>query len=296
MPGLNQPQPIRPPAVAGRFYPADAPTCQTLAQSYLKPHPTPLPPRLLGGIVPHAGWICSGAVAGRTIATLAAQGPYDVIVFFGAVHTPLRIAYAALDSHPLWSLPAGPATLAQNLYQPLLTSNLFAIDPRLHAQEHAIEVNVPLLQLAFPNTPILPIEVPFIDQADQIGLQTAQTLAQANVKALYLASSDFTHYGPDYRFAPVGVGPQAMQWAKDNDQRLLDLIAQLQADQVINEVRQHHNACGPGAIAALLAACRHLGATSAQVLWHTTSYETLAPTHPQPPTHAVGYASVVVHE
>jgi hypothetical protein len=290
---LNQ-QPPRPPAVAGRFYPADPDPCRAQAQSYLKPHPAASQTRHLGGVVPHAGWVCSGAVAGQVIATLSAQGPCDIVVIFGAVHTPLRIPYAALDSHPLWSLPTGLSTIAQNLFQPLLTSNLFAIDPRLHDHEHAIEVNLPLLQLAFPNTPILPIEVPPIEQAERIGRQTAQTLAQANLKPLYLASSDFTHYGPNYQFAPVGIGPHAMRWSKDNDKRLLDLITQLAADKIVPEVRQHHNACGAGAIAALLAACRQLGATSAQVLSHTTSYETLAPIQPQPPTHAVGYAAVVV--
>ena len=49
-----------------------------------------------------------------------------------------------------------------------------------------------------------------------------------------------------------------------------------------------------GAIAAMLSACRELGATGATVLRHANSFETLAAVHPQRPVDAVGYAAVVV--
>lgn len=294
MPGPSDPARIRPPAVAGRFYPADPVACRTEAQSYLKPDPSAAQ-TWIGGVVPHAGWICSGAVAGQTIATMAEHVKPDVIVVFGAIHTPMRVHYAALDANQRWSLPGGESELPQAMQQKLLEQKaLFAVEPRLHAQEHAVEVEVPLLQLAFPNIPILPLEVPPFELAEPIGRQTAQILAQAGLKAIFLASTDFTHYGPNYGFVPAGVGPAAMQWVKDNDKRMLDLIVQLASDKIVPEVRQRYNACGAGAIAAMLAACREMGAKSAQILRHTNSYETLAKVHPQPPTNAVGYAAVVV--
>jgi AmmeMemoRadiSam system protein B len=114
------------------------------------------------------------------------------------------------------------------------------------------------------------------------------------LKAVYLASSDFTHYGTNYRFTPAGVGTAAMDWAKKNDQRLLNLIAGMQSERVINEVMEHQNACGAGAIVAMLEACKVAGASGAKILRHATSYETLAEIAPQPPTNAVGYAAVVV--
>ena len=287
---------VRSPAVAGRFYPGDAAQCQSEAKSFLQPDASAIAEKhWLGGIVPHAGWICSGAVAGRAIATLAAQGPVDVVVIFGAVHTPIATSSAALDSHGRWALPGSDATLAADL-QPRLQQrgNLFLVDPRFHAQEHAIEVNVPLIQQAWPNTPILPIEVPMLEVASLIGRKTAQTISEAGLRAVYLASTDLTHYGPNYRFAPAGVGESAMQWTKDNDRRLLTLINELADERIVPEVRSHGNACGAGAIAAVLAACKSAGATTARLLWHTTSYETLAKVVPQPPTNAVGYAAVVI--
>jgi AmmeMemoRadiSam system protein B len=62
----------------------------------------------------------------------------------------------------------------------------------------------------------------------------------------------------------------------------------------VQEVKEHSNACGGGAIAAMLGACRELGATHATVLRHTNSYETLADVAPQRPDNSVGYAAVVV--
>jgi AmmeMemoRadiSam system protein B len=72
-------------------------------------------------------------------------------------------------------------------------------------------------------------------------------------------------------------------------------VADGPVERIVTEVRERANACGGGAIAAMLAACRELGSASeVRVLHHANSYETLAVIEPQPPDNAVGYASVVV--
>ena len=114
------------------------------------------------------------------------------------------------------------------------------------------------------------------------------------LRAVFLASSDLTHYGANYGLVPAGTGPAGLQWAADNDRRLLDLIAGMEVERIVPEVRKHLNACGAGAIAAMLAACREMGAAEARLVWHTNSYETLAGVAPQSPDNAVGYAAVVV--
>jgi AmmeMemoRadiSam system protein B len=289
---------VRQPAVAGRFYPAAAEQCRQQAASFLRYNTIHAQERRwIGGIVPHAGWVCSGAIAGETIATLAAVNQkVDVVVVFGAIHTPTRgVQQAALDSHQKWALPGGVAELPEELERKLQeASDLFMVEERLHAQEHAVEVNVPIIQLAFGGAAVLPIEVPVIESAGEMGRMTARRINEANLKAVYLASSDLTHYGTNYRFTPAGVGIEAMNWAKQNDQRVLSLVAGMQSDRVIPEVRQNLNACGAGAIVAMMEACREGGASMGKVLRHATSYETLAEVAPQPPTNAVGYASVVV--
>jgi len=296
---------VRPPAVAGMFYPADPAQCRRLARQLVEADAGAEPSQgagesrpWLGAIVPHAGWIASGAIAGQSLRALTAgaagAGP-QVVVVFGAVHTPIDLPLAALDSHLRWAVPGGDSSVARELSEKLTeTSDLYAVDDRLHAREHAVEVELPLIQAAWPDALVLPVEVPLVDDAPDIGRAAARQVAAAGLRAVFLASSDLTHYGPSYRFAPAGVGPAGLAWAKDNDRRVLDLVGALAIDRVVPEVRQHGNACGGGAIAAMLAACVELGATKAALLRHANSFETLAGVMPQKPVDAVGYASVVV--
>jgi MEMO1 family protein len=297
-------QSIRQPAVAGAFYPADPDQCRALARSYTT---APLGAgersavRWVGGVVPHAGWICSGAIAGQTIAALEkaasrAATAVDLVVVFGAIHTPIPTHLAALDSFGRWALPGDSCDVQQEMRSRMTEGarDLFGVDDRFHWREHAVEVELPLIRSVWPNAAILPVEVPPTEQSAQIGRRTAQAVAQAKLNAVYLASSDFTHYGPNYGFAPAGVGLSAMQWAKHNDRPLIDLILQLRDESIVPEVRAHANACGAGAIAATLAACKEMGASQAKLLRHATSFETLANVAPQRPDNAVGYASIVI--
>lgn len=291
-------QSVRPPAVAGLFYPADPQECRRQARGFV--HDTgqlsASSDRLWGAIVPHAGWMCSGDIAGEAIGTLASRAPADVVVVFGAVHTPISADFAALDAHQRWQVPGEASDVADGLERALEQHDrLFRVDVRFHAHEHAVEVELPLIQAAWPNARLLPIEVPPVDDAIEIGQRAAAAaLDSTGGKVVFLASSDLTHYGPAYGFTPAGVGEAALRWARENDCRLLDLVKDLAAERIVPEVRMHQNACGGGAIAAMLAASRLAGAKAGWTLRHANSVETLAAVAPQPPIDAVGYAAVVV--
>jgi hypothetical protein len=295
---MAEPQdfPVRQPAVAGAFYPAGAQQCRAVAQSLVK-----LPPwqstasSSIGGIVPHAGWICSGAIAGEVIGSLAQVIQPDVVVVFGAVHTPIELSLAALTGFAVWAMPGGQCQIdAQTTSALAEKPELFVIDDRFHRRDHAVEVEVPLIQAVWPDARLLPVEVPLVDSAVEIGRETARALMNQGLGAVFLASSDLTHYGPSYRFVPAGVGMEALNWAKHNDRRLLEVVQNFNIAAVVPEVRQQMNACGGGAIAAMLSACKEAGCRSVRVLQHTNSYETLARVAPQPPVDAVGYAGVLV--
>lgn len=342
----DEPGRVRQPTVAGMFYPAEAEACRSAADAYVamwrdgrEAELRARSRRWIGGVVPHAGWVCSGAIAGQTIGTIAASRrrepptdvrglphrpddanaagltttdtrspdiarneapttPPDVVIVLGAVHTPLPIRVAALDDYERWAAPGSASPVLAELRAKLLDvrgRELFAVDDRFHRHEHAVEVELPLIAAAWPSSAIVPVEVPTVEQATAIGREIARLVRAMQLDALILASSDLTHYGPAYRFAPAGVGIDGLRWAKQNDRRLLDRIERLDVDGIISEVQANMNACGGGAIAAMLAACRELGAANeARVLQHANSYETLAVIEPQPPDNAVGYASVVV--
>lgn len=286
---------VREPAVAGLFYPGTDEECRTAAQRLISANPGTTKAAWIGGIVPHAGWVCSGAIAGEVIGTIAKHTTPDVVVIFGAVHTPIPLERAVLSSFGKWHVPGGTTEVPADLTNEVRSSSpLFVVDDRFHQREHAVEVELPLVQSIWPDAKLLPIEVPLIANAIQIGQRTAKSVQQSGQKAVYLASSDLTHYGPAYQFTPFGVGLDALKWAMENDRRLLDVVENFQVEQVVTEVRERMNACGGGAIAAMLAACGLSGANAAKVLRHANSYEVLKAVQPQRPDNAVGYAGVVV--
>jgi len=295
---------VRLPAVAGMFYPADAAGCRQAttelfdaARSELIRSAGQLAPGTgLGAIVPHAGWVCSGAIAAEAMLALAGQRPaVDVVVVFGAIHTPAPIDRAVFDSHARWAMPGGKLSVSGPLREELSgRSNFFVTDDRFHQREHAVEVELPLIQAAWPAAKILPVEVPPEPVAVEIGITVARAIAAAGFSAVYLASSDMTHYGPNYRFTPAGVGQAALQWAMENDRRILRIVTDMTPEKIVPEVRMRFNACGGGAIAAMMSACLEQGARKAIVLRHTNSYQTLARVAPQSAENAVGYAAVWV--
>lgn len=292
---------VRPPFVAGRFYPDDPVACRAQARAFVAARSQVEVPRqpIRGAIVPHAGWVCSGEIAGEAIAAArASAGLVDLVVVFGAIHTPVRVEYAALDcEHDAWAVPGSEIEALPGVQAKLLEDHagVFADDERLHRREHAVEVELPLIREAWPDARLLAIETPPNDLASQIGIRVAEACEREKLSAVFLASSDLTHYGPDYDFQPAGIGLSGLEWAKENDRRLLRLVTEMQVEAIVPEAKQHFNACGAGAIAAMLAAARHFGARSATVLRHASSYETLARVLPQRQAdNAVGYAAVVV--
>ena len=266
---------IRPHAVAGRFYDSNASVCQRAIDEYAACPSEKTTQPVFGGVVPHAGWVCSGAVAGRVFAALA-HVTVDTFVLFGTAHT-VRTREAIVDEHDAWQTPLGQVAVDHEMRIAMCQQ-----DPHLrlnadaHAQEHSLEVVVPFIQHLFPDARILPIVVPPFEQAMCVGNCAAPTASALGRKVVVLASTDLTHYGPQYRFTPKGIGPEAITWAtQTNDARMIKLISEMDSDAILPEAQSNHNACGPGAIGATLLACRQLGATKGVTVCQTNSNEVL---------------------
>lgn len=296
---------IREPAVAGRFYSRDPDRCRAEVDACLvqaarpaaRGEPAPPVDRILGGIVPHAGWMCSGGVAARVLRELASRPQPDVAVIFGAVHVPYE-GFSSLFPSGAWRTPLGLAGVEDRVARRFRDeTDLLTVDPLAHHGEHSIEVEVPFLQRLLPQTLIVPIMVQADPRAAELGAAVGRACRDYGVRAVFLASTDLTHYGPSYGFIPEGVGPQAIRWASDvNDRRMIDLILALHEGDAVGEAMSNRNACGAGAVAATLAACKECGAGRATLLEHTNSYEVLRDMLHEPPRDAVGYAAVVIHE
>jgi len=284
---------IREPAEAGRFYPGSLQQCeQEAAGLTVAAERTAIGEgRLLGGIVPHAGWTFSGAVAGEVFATLGAYRRPATVVLFGAVHH-RRGRQAWLFGSGRWNSPLGPVEVDDRLAERICGhTSLIVNDPYAHEREHSIEVQLPLLQRVMPDCRVVPILVPPTAAAVEVGEAVGGTIESYRCDAIVVGSTDLTHYGPSYGMVSQGRGSEGITWAKEvNDRRMIDLMLALEAEEIVPEAAEHHNACGAGAVAATMAAVRRLGATKGVLLAHTTSYDVM----PSRLTDdSVGYAGVV---
>ncbi|MBN2445097.1 MAG: AmmeMemoRadiSam system protein B [Phycisphaerae bacterium] len=260
---------VRTPCRAGQFYPSDAAACREMLEGFfagIQPQPA------TGAVVPHAGWVYSGAAAARGIACIGAARP-ETVVLFGAMHT-ADVNPASLYPTGHWQSPLGLSAIDAELVKELRTSELICANTSGHRQEHSIEVLLPMIQFKLPNVAILPITVRPSKRAGQVGREVAGACKRLSRKAAYVASTDLTHYGPAFGYVPAGLGEEGVRWAKNvNDRQFIERIAAMDEAGVIEQAAANRNACGAGAVAALIGAMHAVGAQGYIELSHTTSAE-----------------------
>lgn len=293
---------VRTPFRAGSFYDAEPDACRKHAQHLIDAAELPgdLPGLCLAGLVPHAGWSFSGRLAALTLKAVLRDPLPETLILFGADHTGAsHSGKPAGQVYPgeAWQTPPGELAVDVDLAQALLehpqAGLLLAANPQAHAREHSIEVQLPLIQLLAPDVKILPITMPSASVAIEAG-QAIAAATQGGPRVAFVGSTDLTHHGGHFG-NPGGYGEDSEAFARRNDQRMLDCIRSLAVDEILPEAQSHHNACGPGAIAATLAAARQLGATDVRVLAYTNSYEIVRQQMPHVRDDTtVGYASVVL--
>jgi hypothetical protein len=271
------------------WYPASPRACQREVDRLLAAAaPDAVPGPLRGGIVPHAGWAFSGALAARTFAALARQaGPVDTVVLLGG-HLGPRSRGWVLGSG-LWPTPLGDVTVDEALAAALaVASGLPRLAPDDYEPDNTLELQLPLVKACFPDAALVAATVPARADALSAGARAVEAAAALDRRVVVVGSTDLTHYGPSYGFAPQGSGEAAVRWVKEvNDRRAVDLMVALDADALLTGALQEHCCCCPGAAAAALVAGRAAGATTGHRLATLTSHDV------RPGSSFVGYASVV---
>lgn len=278
----------RMPVAAGSFYDASPRAGREHVQRCVGDYQPPDDlGEVVGGVVPHAGWSCSGPTAAKVFLALRPAAP-ETFVLFGAAHRPCS---RQAQAHPAaaWATPLGDVQVDVELLEAVSDAGI-QVSPDNHEGEHSIEVQLPFIQVLFPDARILPISAPHDTGAAEAGQRTGAALKSVSRRVAVLASCDLTHYGMGYAGPTHGPLPQAMQWMRQNDERFIRLVERLDADAVVPEAAEHANACGAGAVAAAMAAARELGATRGIAIEYTTSAEVLGEIHAD---RAVGYLAAV---
>jgi len=268
---------LRQPAVADHFYPGDRETLERDLDTYLAAGACePRYPGALSCVVPHAGYMYSGHVAGAVYGKLSPQPCYVVI---GPNHRgygePLALMSTGAWLTPLGQVPLDSA-LARALQElcPALVDDVSA-----HAAEHSLEVQVPFLQRSAGNFTLVPIAVGTDDfeVLETLGHALAGATRGSSHPVFIVASSDMNHYEPD------GV-------TRVKDHKAIDRILELDAAGLYETIfRERISMCGFAAAVAMLVAARDLGARRAELVKYATSADAGGPRD-----RVVGYAGIIV--
>jgi hypothetical protein len=229
---------VRPPAVAGAFYPGDRDRLAATLDRLMAdaPQSTARVPKAL--VVPHAGYIYSGPIAATAYARLrGAASQLRRVVLLGPSHRVRLRGLALPDAEglatPLGILPVdseGAATVAR---LPQVSSSALA-----HSQEHSLEVQLPFLQRVLPGVPVVPLVVGAAS-AEQVAEVLEQLWERDDT--LVLISSDLSHY-------------LSYDEAREVDRETADRILELDAEHVDTD-----QACGAIPLSGLLLAARRRG-------------------------------------
>jgi AmmeMemoRadiSam system protein B len=287
----------RKPVVAGQFYPGQHDSCLTAIQECLEEANLsgPLPQTIVAGIVPHAGWTFSGSLAALVFSAIKQRHEkVNSFILFGAAHGYFG-ALPVVDDKGAWTTPLGDVVIDEELAKAVISTGQAVSDPDAHLCEHSIEVQVPFIQDIFPGAKIVPVLVPPMEPAVELGTSVGEIVAKAEKKKIIcIGSTDLTHYGPRYGFVPMGTGKHALEWAKKvNDKKFIDLALNLEPAELLANAVKNGNACGPGAAAATVAAAKKLGCKQGLLLGHMTSNEIMLKKMGTTSAEAVGYAGII---
>ena len=244
----------REPAVAGSFYPADPGPLRALVEELLAGVPDERR-RARAAIVPHAGLQYSGACAAQVWGRLAIPG---IVVIVAPNHTGLcRSPGASLWAHGAFETPLGAVAVDEAFAEAVARSSVLAAhDPLAHAQEHAIEVELPFLRVRAPTAAIAPVVLAWDDWdscRSFAGALVAAVRATAH-EVLLVASSDMTHY-------------ESAESAAAKDRHALTAVKRLDGRGLLDAcVRHRVTMCGRAPAAVVLEAARQLGASRAEVV------------------------------
>lgn len=268
---------MRYPAVAGRFYSGDR---DELVNQIEWCFSHPLGPgklgkkgnerKIVGGLCPHAGYVCSGMNAAHFFKNLYEDGLPEAYVVIGPDHYGIGMDVALCSESYL--TPLGECRIHEEIADRL--KEKIRDCPEAHSVEHSVEVEIPFIQYIDPGAKIIPIIMS--NQSFESAEKLSSILSEAckGIDVVFVASSDLSHYVPK-------------SVAEKNDTMVLDAISEKNVEKMYSSIMKHRiTACGYGPIAVALTASK---AATTKILKHTDSSDALG----YGSESVVGYGSAV---
>jgi MEMO1 family protein len=273
---------LRLPAVAGRFYPSNPVELTATVRRMSAPRDgdagadSAAEKRSVAAcLVPHAGYMYSGAVAGEVFRQISLP---KKILILGVRHAP-RGESAAILSNGAWRTPLGDAPIDTELATALRdVCPLLGEDAVAHSQEHSLEVQIPFLQVLAPGFSFVPVALGTVRFEDlvRVGEAVARVLMAAKERVLLLATSDLSHYEDDAT-------------TRVKDAKAVEKLLALDARGLFDVCRTERiSMCGLGPAVATITALRAMGVTHGELVRYATSADASGDT-----SSVVGYAGIV---
>jgi len=267
---------IREPAVAGAFYTANPQQLRRQVEGFLAASESGAAEKALGIVSPHAGYRYSGQVAGSVFAKVKIPKKMLVLCPNHTGHG----AYAAINQEGAWLTPLGEAKIDSDLARRLMSLAPFLQeDSAAHRREHALEVQLPFLQVLREDFEFVPLCLSHFRYSDceTLGLAMAQLIRDSEEEILMVASSDMNHY-------------ESQERTLLKDQRAIDCILELDPQKLYQRVHEESiSMCGIIPTTCMLIAAKELGAKRAELVRHATSGDVTGDF-----SGVVGYAGIVV--
>jgi MEMO1 family protein len=252
---------LRFPAVAGQFYPGNPQELSALVEEYTKESTTEERLKVRGCLVPHAGYMYSGAVAGAVFARIFLP---PKILLLGVRHYPRGEALAIL-SRGAWRTPLGDVPVEAPLAARLRAACPALREDRVaHSLEHSLEVELPFLQLLDRGFSFVPIAIGTLryDDLRETGEGIARTLHELPEDILIVTSSDMNHYEDE-------------ETTRRKDGKAIDCMLNLDPKALFEVCRNEEiSMCGLGPAIVMLTAMNHLGVSKAELVCYRTSADT----------------------
>jgi AmmeMemoRadiSam system protein B len=249
---------LRLPAVAGRFYPSHSAELTALVHKYTSTDPglPRIPVRAC--LVPHAGYVYSGHVAGAVLTRIVL--PRKIIIL-GVRHYP-RGEAAAILSSGAWRTPLGDARIDEPLAEALKKAcPLLREDSVAHSAEHSLEVQLPFLQVLAPDFTFVPVALGTVQFESLVSMGEAigRVLEISKEDVLLLTTSDLNHYQDDAT-------------TRIKDRKAIDRLLALDPRGLYDTCRNEEiSMCGLGPAVAMLTALNALGAKKPELVRYATS-------------------------
>jgi MEMO1 family protein len=264
---------LRLPAVAGRFYPSDPAELSAQISEYLAPQNASASRSVKACLVPHAGLMFSGHVAGAVFSSI--RIPRKVVIL-GVRHRPPG-SPAAIVSDGVWRTPLGDAEIDLELAGQLRAAcPLLSEDAVAHSKEHSLEMEIPFLQVLNPDFRFVPIALGTAHFETLLSVGEAIGSVLATEEILLVTSSDLNHYEDD-----------ATTRVKDG--KAVEQLMSMDARGLYEVCRNEEiSMCGLGPAVAMLTALHALKASNTELIRYATSADRAGD-----PSAVVGYAGMV---